>query len=119
MARRRGISTGFAAVLVTVACVVGCAFWVGPWWGMFLGVNVAAFVYYGFDKYRAVTGGWRVPESVLLCFAAAGGAPGSLLGRYLFNHKTSKIPFKRAFWAIVILQAAILAAVIVHLRGGW
>jgi uncharacterized membrane protein YsdA (DUF1294 family) len=104
---------GVTAVVVTGLCAGGCAYMLGSWWGLLLGVNAAAFAYYGFDKHRARRNGWRVPESVLLGFAIACGAPGSWLGQRMFNHKTSKRSFKRAFWAIVILQAVILIALIV------
>ena len=70
-----------------------------------MAVNAVAFGYYGLDKYQAGHGGRRVPEIVLLGFAAACGVPGSLLGQIAFNHKTSKSRFKRVFWMIVVLQA--------------
>jgi len=76
-----------------------------------------AFGYYGFDKYRAGHGGWRVPEIVLLGFAAGGGVPGSLLGQFVFNHKTSKSRFKRVFWTIAILQATVLTGLMIHSSG--
>jgi uncharacterized membrane protein YsdA (DUF1294 family) len=109
-------SMGLSAMVVTVVCAGGCAWALGSWWGVLLGVNVAAFLYYGFDKYRAAGKGWRVPEAVLLGFALACGAPGSFLGQRVFNHKTAKTSFKRAFWAITILQAAALTALIIYLR---
>jgi len=83
---------------------------------MLAGVNTAAFLFYGFDKFRAVGKGWRVPESVLLWFAVFCAAPGSFIGQKVFNHKTSKVSFRRAFWILTILQAAALTALIVYLR---
>lgn len=86
----------------------------GFWRGLFLAVNIGAFGYYGFDKFRAVNHGRRVPEAVLLVFALVGGVPGSLLGQLVFNHKTSKRRFRRMFWAIAILQAVLLAVLAVR-----
>ena len=88
------------AIATTVAIAVICAASLGFWRGLFVAVNLVGFGYYGFDKYRAVNGGWRVPEIVLLAFAAVGGVPGSLMGQFVFKHKTSKSRFKRLFWTI-------------------
>jgi len=110
-------SMGLSAVIVTAACAGGFAFLVEIWWALLLGVNAAAFLFYGFDKYRAVRKGWRVPEAVLLWFAVLCAAPGSWLGQLVFNHKTSKSSFKRAFWILTILQAIGMTALIIYLRG--
>ncbi|MDP6636277.1 MAG: DUF1294 domain-containing protein [Phycisphaerae bacterium] len=112
-------SVGLGAVIVTAICVGGFAFVVEIWWALPAGVNVAAFLFYGFDKYRAIRKGWRAPEAVLLGFALACGAPGSFIGQCVFNHKTSKTSFKRAFWILTIVQAAAITALIIHLRGNW
>ena len=111
------MSTELIAIAATVACAIACAAVVGFWRGLFVAVNVVAFGYYGFDKYRAVHGRRRVPEIVLLGFAAVGGVPGSLLGQFVFNHKISKSRFKRVFWTIAILQAAMLTGLMVS--GNW
>ena len=73
-------------------------------------MNFAAFLAFGFDKWRAVRAGRRVPESTLALLGALGGWPGGLLGMKLFCHKTAKrtfqlkyalalIPFAAALWA--------------------
>ena len=117
MTKHRRIPAELIVVALTITCAVVCAAVLGPWRGLFVAVNVVAFGYYGFDKYRAGHGGRRVPETVLLGFAAGGGVPGSLLGQFAFNHKTSKSRFKRVFWTIAILQAAVLTGLMVH--GSW
>lgn len=117
MTTGRSISMELIAIAVTTACAIVCAVVLGPWRGLFVGINIVAFGYYGLDKYRAGHGGQRVPEVVLLGFAAGGGVPGSLLGQCVFNHKTSKSRFKRVFWTIAILQAAVLTGLMVH--GSW
>ena len=114
MKRKRGLATVFAAIVVTILIAVALAFVLGFWWGLFTAINLVAFGYYGYDKLRAVNDSWRVPEVVLLGFAAAGGVPGSVLGQYVFNHKTSKSRFKRVFWAIAILQVMAIIFLIIR-----
>ena len=56
-------------------------------------INVAAFAMYGIDKKRAIADEWRIPEAILLTFAACCGAVGALFGMYTFRHKTRKPKF--------------------------
>ena len=78
-----------------------------PWLIAWLAaVNPVAFIYHGFDKWRAGRGGGRVPEAVLHGLAVVGGSLGAYAGMHAFRHKTVKGWFRFTFWAIVILQAA-------------
>ena len=74
-------------------------------------INLAAFALYGVDKARARRGAWRIRESTLLGAAACFGALGALLGMQLFRHKTKHRAFALGVPALLIVQAAILAAV--------
>ena len=103
--------------MVTIAAACAATLELNWWRSMLAGINIVAFIYYGFDKYRAVRGGWRVPEALLLCFAAAGGAAGSLLGQIVFNHKTARSRFRRIFWIIVMLQVAAFMGLVVMSSG--
>jgi len=70
-----------------------------------IGMNVIAFVFYGYDKRQAIRNRQRVPEVILHLLALLGGTPGALLGQLVFRHKTKKIRFRIIFLAIVLLQA--------------
>jgi len=59
----------------------------------FIFVNIAAFVVYSFDKYRASVGSSRVSEKELHTFSLIGGFLGATLSMALFKHKTSKNSF--------------------------
>lgn len=61
--------------------------------GAYLLVNVIALIMYGFDKFRARAGGWRVSEKSLLIVALFGPF-GALAGMKWFHHKTRKALFK-------------------------
>ena len=74
-------------------------------------INLAAFALYGVDKARARRGAWRIHESTLLGAAACFGALGALLGMQLFRHKTKHRAFALGVPALLVVQAAILAAV--------
>jgi uncharacterized membrane protein YsdA (DUF1294 family) len=76
------------------------------------GINLATFAAYLYDKSVARGEGgrlWRVPETVLHVLALAGGTPAAFAGQKLLRHKTVKRPFRAWFWAIVVLQIALLS----------
>jgi uncharacterized membrane protein YsdA (DUF1294 family) len=83
-------------------------------------VNLVTLGYYGFDKSRSRRSGRRVPEKVLHGLALAGGSPGAYAAMRLFRHKTIKGRFRLVFWAIVVLQTALVVwlAVLVWRRHG-
>lgn len=72
-------------------------------------MNVLGFGLYAIDKHCAVYGKWRIPESLLLCFAIAGGAYGAGMGMLLFHHKTRHgaflitVPLCFVVWIIILV----------------
>src|SRR5204863_2328071 len=84
----------------------------GAW---LLSVNVVAFGYYGYDKGQAQRSVRRVPEVVLHGLSVAGGSLGAYAGMRLFRHKTIKGSFRIFFWFVVVMQLALIAAVIYHI----
>ena len=56
-------------------------------------INALGFLLMLVDKWKARKNRWRVRESTLLLIAALGGSVGSLLGMYLFRHKTRHLKF--------------------------
>lgn len=75
-----------------------------------IGINVIAFLAFGWDKRLAERRQSRIAERSLLVLALLGGALGALLGQQMFRHKTKKQPFRLLLWgaALVNLAAAIL-----------
>lgn len=59
------------------------------------------------DKLKAKRGAWRIPEKTLIGVAAAGGSVGTLIGMYLFRHKTRRIKFTLGIPLILIVQLAL------------
>lgn len=74
-------------------------------------MSLVAIVAYGFDKRRAQTGGWRVPEKNLQLIALAGGWPGALAAQQLFRHKTQKLSFRLVFWLMIALHLTAVGGV--------
>ena len=72
-----------------------------------LAVNIATFLLYGIDKYKAKKAEWRIPETTLLLLAVLGGSIGAWAGMRLWHHKTMHKKFKYSIPIIIILQVAL------------
>lgn len=88
-------------------------------WGMWalLGiylfiVNVCAFLMMGIDKRKAKKGAWRIPEKNLFLMALLGGAFGGTMGMKVFHHKTRHWYFRFGFPLLLILNVALLLALV-------
>ncbi len=77
-------------------------------WSWILGVSVASFFTYGYDKAIAGRNVTRVPEVVLHLLTLFGGTLGSFLGMQIFRHKTQKKSFQIVFWVIVVIQIVVV-----------
>lgn len=74
-------------------------------------INAITFAVYGYDKFCAKRGTWRVPEFRLLLLAAIGGSAGALLAMFLFRHKTKHLKFTIGVPVILGLQIFVGARV--------
>ena len=72
-----------------------------------LAINIATFLLYGIDKYKAKKGKWRISEATLLTMAAIGGSIGAWAGMRLWHHKTMHKKFKYGIPVIIIMQIAV------------
>ena len=70
-------------------------------------VNAAGLLFMFVDKQKAQRGQWRIPEATFMLTAAIGGSVGSLLGMYLFHHKTRHSKFTVGIPLILVLQVAL------------
>ena len=76
--------------------------------GYLLAVNIATFLLYGIDKYKAKKGRWRISEATLLLMAVIGGSIGAWAGMRLWHHKTMHKKFKYGIPVIIIMQIALV-----------
>ena len=70
----------------------------------------------GLDKWKAKNKAYRVSENTLLLNAIFGGAFGSILGMYIFHHKTKKRSFRAMFWLMLVLEAAAIYIILKYLK---
>lgn len=78
-------------------------------------INVAAWIAYGLDKWKAKAGEWRIPERTLLILALIGGSLGALAGMMMFRHKTRKAKFVVGVPVMFVVHCVILAAAALRL----
>ncbi len=81
------------------------------WFGA---LSAFTLLLFGWDKGMAKLGRRRVPERSLLLACLVGGAAGGLVGMYLFHHKIRKPKFYVTVPLLLILDAAILAVVLIR-----
>ena len=71
-------------------------------------INVATFLVYGLDKWKAKQSKWRVREAALLLLAVLGGSIGAWLGMQVWHHKTLHKKFRYGVPLIIIAQIAVV-----------
>ncbi len=70
-------------------------------------INAAGFLLMHIDKQKARHRRWRIPEATLMSVALLGGSIGSLLGMYIFRHKTKHPKFTLGIPVILALQTVL------------
>lgn len=73
-----------------------------------LAINLIAFGCFGIDKFKAISGRWRIPEKYLLLLAIGGGSLGAIMGMIIFNHKVNKMRFKWGIPLIMLVQVLVI-----------
>ena len=72
-------------------------------------INIIGLWSMGEDKRRAIKKHYRLSERTLFGIAWAGGSIGSLIGMYVFRHKTKHWTFKLGIPLIFIAQILIFS----------
>lgn len=71
-------------------------------------INLIGIIIMAYDKRRAIKRKWRVPEAHLFFIALIFGSLGSIIGMYLFHHKTKHLKFTIGMPLILFFQVIIL-----------
>jgi uncharacterized membrane protein YsdA (DUF1294 family) len=79
-------------------------------------MNIVGFVSMSLDKRKAKRHTRRISEKTLFLIAVFGGSVGSLLGMYVFHHKTKHLRFVIGLPLILLLQIA-LAIYLIKIMG--
>ena len=69
-------------------------------------VNAAGLLLMLIDKWKAIHDRCRIPEKTLFLTAVLGGSIGTMIGIYLFRHKTRHRSFTIGIPVILLLQCA-------------
>lgn len=82
--------------------------------GYFILATLIGFALMGTDKRRARCQAWRIPERTLILTAFLGGGLGTLLGMYVFHHKTRHMKFRilvpvAAIFSLLLISTIFLA----------
>ena len=71
-------------------------------------INIASFLVFGLDKWKAKKGKWRIREASLMGMVAIGGSLGGFAAMRLFRHKTRKRLFAVGVPLILFLQLLVV-----------
>lgn len=74
----------------------------------FIVMNLVGIVAMAIDKRKAKKGEWRIKEGTLFIITMLGGGIGTILGMYLFRHKTRKLKFTIGLPTILITEIVII-----------
>lgn len=68
-------------------------------------INMAGLLLMKIDKNRARQRKWRISEATLWMISIIGGSLGTLIGMFLFRHKTKHLSFRIGLPLLVLVQA--------------
>ena len=97
---------------LTSLCQTILSVWQFPALAILL-ISFITFCMYGIDKWKAKRGSWRISEKALLLSAFCFGGLGAFLGMRIFRHKTKHWYFAVFVPIFMILQIAMIAAVVI------
>ena len=81
-----------------------------------ISINLVTFFAYGVDKNAAQRGNRRIPEAQLHTLQVMGGWCGAILGQNIFHHKTKKQSYQSFFWAMLVVEAIIVYAILKYMK---
>ena len=97
---------------LTQFCQTLMIYWQFPALAILL-ISFITFCMYGIDKWKAKLGSWRISEKALLLSACCFGGIGAFLGMRIYRHKTKHWYFAVFVPIFLILQIAVIIAVVI------
>lgn len=77
-------------------------------------INLTGFLAMAIDKRRAKKGEWRIKEGTLFMITLLGGGIGTILGMYVFRHKTKKLKFTVGFPTILLVEVVLIIYLLIR-----
>lgn len=77
-------------------------------------INMAGLLLMKIDKNRARQRKWRISEATLWMISIIGGSLGTLIGMFLFRHKTKHLSFRIGLPLLVLAQGLGVIYVIIN-----
>lgn len=71
---------------------------------LILFMSIVSFIVMGWDKYRAMTGGWRVSNTTHYVITFFFGSPGTIIAMLIFRHKIRSNAYKVSVLAGLLLN---------------
>lgn len=71
-------------------------------------INLIGFLIMYIDKEKSKKGKWRIKEQTIFIVTLLGGGVGTILGMYLFRHKTKKMRFTIGLPTILITEIVLI-----------
>lgn len=71
-------------------------------------INIVGVLSMGIDKFKSKHQMWRTKEQTLFLIAILGGSIGSILGMYIFRHKTKHTQFTIGMPVILLTQIVLI-----------
>jgi len=107
--KRLFLGAAFYGVLVLLAATTKLS-WLFVGW--YLALGVITYLSYAKDKAAAQQGEWRTPESTLHVLSVLGGWVGAMVAQTYLRHKSQKVEFRLVYYFTVVVNLALLLAVL-------
>jgi len=72
--------------------------------GYLAGISLITVFAYKFDKRKAESNSWRIPEAALHLYEFLGGWVAAFFSQRIFRHKISKTEYQFGFWFIAVIH---------------
>jgi len=96
------------ATIVFISTNILAGFFDSVIFSFIISINLIAVLIFWWDKSQAIESRFRIPNTVLNLIALCGGSLGSIVGVYLFRHKTLKSYFKITLFFFLSVQILIV-----------
>ncbi len=77
-------------------------------YNIYLALGIVSLLLYGWDKYQAQRGGWRLRETTLHFWDLLGGWFGGTVAQLAFHHKLKKASYQLTHWLLLPINVGVM-----------